>query len=344
MEGIGMTDLQAFIKAIPKAELHVHFIGSIEPELAFELSQKNNIPLRFSTIEELRSAYQFTDLQSFIDLCLECSNVIVKESDFFDVTMSYLTRAHQDHVVHTEFSFEPQVHLIKGVPADVLMNGIIKGLQEGERQFGISTRLIINILRDFSEQDAFDTLAVLMPFREHIHAFGLSSSEMGHPPSKFSSFFAACRDLGFRVVVHAGEEGPPSYIIEALDIIKADRIDHGVRSIEDAALVERLATEQIPLTICPLSNVYLRVFPTMKAHSIKKLFDAGICVTINCDDPAYFGGYVNNNFFAVQEAFDLGKEQIVEIVKNGFKAAFITEEERQVFYQKVECYCKMNAS
>jgi adenosine deaminase len=333
-----MISVKQFIQGLPKAELHMHLGGTIEPEMAFTLAQKNHIPLRFASVEELRAAYKFTDLQSFLDLLVEMDRVLVEEEDFYLLTKEYLRQARADNVIHTEVFFEPQVHAGYGIPYSVMMSGIIRAFEDGGKEYGMTSRLIICFLRDKSEEDAFHALESLKPFWDKIHGFGISSTEQGNPPSKFQRVFQQCRELGFHTVAHAGEEGPPAVVYEALDILKVDRIDHGVRSIEDQALVERLAAQGVPLTITPMSNIMLCVFPTMKDHSIKKLMDAGVCVTISSDDPAYFGGYINVNYEAVQEAFDLTLEEITLIAKNSFKASFLPEEQKRAYLHLVDEY------
>jgi adenosine deaminase len=334
-----VTDIEAFINGIPKAEIHIHVDGSIEPELMFELAKKNNLPPGFASVDEAREAYNhFTDLESFLNLYFAATKLLQDEDDFYAVMKAYLKRARQDHVIHAEIFFEPQSHTMRGVSIDVVMSGMLKALNESEKEYGMSWRLIPCFLRNFSEEEAFRTLDEIFPYRNHIHAFGLDSTEVGHPPGKFARVFRRCKELGFHIVSHAGEEGPPHYVTDTLDLLKAERIDHGVRSIEDPALVKRLVDEQIPLTVCPLSNVLLRVFPTMNDHSIKKLMDAGVCVTVNSDDPAYFGGYINANYAAVQRAFDLSKDDIVKLARNSFVASFITEEERTAFLARIDAY------
>jgi adenosine deaminase len=340
---IPMTTMKQFISGLPKAEIHMHLGGTIEPEIAFSLAQKNNIPLRFASIEELREAYNFTDLQSFLDLLVEMDRVLVEEEDFYALTLEYLRRARADNVIHTEVFFEPQVHRDYGIPYSVMMNGITRAFEDGGKELGMTSRLIICFLRHLSEEDAFDTLDQLEPFWDKIHGFGISSTEQGNPPSKFQRVYERCRELGFHTVAHAGEEGPPAVIYEALDVLKVERIDHGVRSIEDPALVKRLAAEGVPLTITPMSNIMLCVFPTMKDHSIKKLMDEGVCVTISSDDPAYFGGHINVNYEAVQEAFDLTKEELILIARNSFNASFIPEEQKLAYLQLVEEYASSYA-
>ncbi|QDU07661.1 adenosine deaminase [Gimesia aquarii] len=327
-----------FIAGLPKAELHLHIEGTLEPELAFQLSEKNGIAIPFQSVDEMRAAYNFKDLQSFLDLYYASISVVLTEEDFHDLTMAYLKKAASQNVRHTEIFFDPQSHTDRNIPFETALNGITAALKQAQTELGISSHLILSFLRHLSEESAIQTLQQAIPFREQIIAVGLDSSELGHPPSKFVNVFAEARRQGFRVVCHAGEEGPPEYITEALDLLQAERIDHGVRCMEDAALVERLIEEQIPLTVCPLSNIRLCVFETMTEHSLKRMLDAGLVVSVNSDDPPYFGGYVNENFLAVQEAFDLSRDQLVKLARNSFESAFLTEEEKQKLISELADY------
>lgn len=333
------NSIVSFIRGMPKAELHLHIEGTLEPELAFRLAQRNDVALPYASVEALRAAYQFGDLQSFLDLYYAGASVLRQEQDFYDMTWAYLEHAKSDNVVHTEIFFDPQTHTTRGVPLAAVITGITRALDEAGRRLGIGSRLIMCFLRHLSEAEAFATVVAAMPFRERIVGVGLDSSERGHPPSKFERVFARCRALGWRVVAHAGEEGPASYIIEALDLLKAERIDHGVRCVEDAALVERLVREQVPLTVCPLSNVKLRVFPDLQRHNLKQLLKAGLRVTINSDDPAYFGGYVNDNFVAAQRALDLTRDDLYRLAKNSFLASFLDEADKGRFCSSLDAYC-----
>ncbi len=333
-----MEDLSDLIARLPKAELHLHIEGSLEPELAFALAQRNGVSLPYPSVSALRAAYDFSDLQSFLDIYYAGASVLLLEQDFYDLTWAYLQRAHADAVVHTEIFFDPQTHTARGVPFATVIGGIHRALADGERLLGISSRLILCFLRHLSEADAQATVNDALPFKHLVTAVGLDSSERGHPPSKFERVFARCRELGWRVVAHAGEEGPASYVTEALDLLRAERIDHGVRSTEDPSLMARLAREQIPLTVCPLSNVKLRVFPDMAAHNLKALLDAGLCVTVNSDDPAYFGGYVNDNYRAVQRALGLKGEQIYRLARNSFTASFIDDEGKRRLCERLDEY------
>ena len=314
--------MRTFIQSLPKAELHLHIEGTLEPELAFEMARRNGVKLPYPTVDALRRAYQFTNLQSFLDIYYACAAVLLHEQDFHDMTMAYLRKAASQNVTHAEMFFDPQTHTSRGIPFAVVIRGIRRAQEEAEASLGISSRLILCFLRHLDEDDALKTLDEALPFKDWIVAVGLDSSEMGHPPGKFSSVFARARSEGLLAVAHAGEEGPPEYIWEALDILGARRIDHGVRCIEDPKLIQRLVADQIPLTVCPLSNVKLRVFDTMRDHTLHRLLDLGLKVTINSDDPAYFGGYVNENYIAVAEALELSREEIERMARNSFEASF----------------------
>ncbi len=321
-------DRVELIKKLPKAELHLHIEGSFEPELMFSIAQRNNVPIRFKSVQEVKEAYNFHNLQSFLDIYYEGANVLLKEQDFYDLTMAYLKRCKEDYVVHTEIFFDPQTHTDRGVAFSVVFNGIHKALKDAEKDWGITSHMIMCFLRHLSEESAFKTLEDSLPFKQHILAVGLDSSEVGHPPSKFQRVFEAAMNEGYLTVAHAGEEGPPAYIWEALDLLKVKRIDHGVRSLEDEKLMQRLITEKMPLTVCPLSNLKLCVVKDLKEHNLKKMLHRGVRVTINSDDPAYFGGYMNQNFFATAEALDLSKEELKTIAANSFEASFLSFEQK----------------
>jgi adenosine deaminase len=323
-----VDDPAALIEALPKAELHLHIEGTLEPELMFELAKRNGVALPYPTVASLKAAYDFADLQSFLDLYYAGAGVLLTERDFFDMTWAYLQRARADNVRHAEIFFDPQTHTARGVPFGVAFEGIHAAFAEGARKLGVSSLLILCFLRHLSEAEAFATVEQALPYRDRIAGVGLDSSERGHPPSKFARVFARCRDLGWRVVAHAGEEGPPEYITQALDLLKAERIDHGVRCLEDPAVVARLAAEGIPLTVCPLSNVKLRVFPSLERHNLRELLAAGLRVTINSDDPAYFGGYVNENYRATQRALGLSAGDVRRLAKESFLASFLPEAEK----------------
>jgi adenine deaminase len=320
--------LETWIRQLPKAELHLHIEGTLEPEMLFAKAQKHGVVLPYENVEQLRAAYNFSNLQSFLDLYYAGANVLRDEADFYDLTWAYLLRAKEDGVVHAEIFFDPQTHMERNISLDVVVNGIVAALRDGETKLGISWRLIPNFLRHLSEEDAFVTLEQLAPFMQHFHGFGLDSSEVGHPPSKFARVFAKVRAMGLPVVAHAGEEGPPEYIYEALDGLKVSRIDHGIRAIEDATLTARLARERIPLTVCPLSNVKLCAVRSLDVHPLKRLLDAGCVVTINSDDPAYFGGYVAQNYIATANASQLSRDEIKRIASMSIDASWISEEEK----------------
>ncbi|MCR9233660.1 adenosine deaminase [Gimesia chilikensis] len=318
-----------FIAALPKAELHLHIEGTLEPELAFQLADKNQVSLPFASVDEMRSAYDFQDLQSFLDLYYASISVVCTEEDFHDLTLAYLKKAASQNVRHTEIFFDPQSHTARDIPMETVLNGITSALKQGETELGISSRLILCFLRHLSAESAWETLQQAFPFREQFIGVGLDSSEVGHPPSKFVKVFEEARRNGLHIVCHAGEEGPPEYITEALDLLHAERIDHGVRCMDDPTLVERLAAKQIPLTVCPLSNVRLCVYPDMSQHPLKRMLEAGLRVTVNSDDPPYFGGYVNENFTAVQQALDLSRQELIQLARNSFTSAFLSDAEQQ---------------
>lgn len=316
--------LPALLAALPKAELHMHIEGSLEPELIFALARRNGVSLAYPSVEALRAAYAFTDLQSFLDIYYAGASVLLTEQDFEDMAWAYFERAAADNVVHAELFFDPQTHTERGVPMGVVVQGLKRGVDRARRELGVSAALILCFLRHLSEEDAFATLEAALPYREHFIGVGLDSSEVGHPPEKFARVFARCRELGLHVVAHAGEEGPPAYIWSALDVLKVERIDHGVRSLEDPALVERLRQDGMALTVCPLSNVKLCVFPDMAQHNLVRLLQAGLKVTINSDDPAYFGGYMNANFQAAFDALpELGPEHAYILARNSLEASFV---------------------
>ncbi|OEZ96160.1 adenine deaminase [Janthinobacterium sp. HH107] len=326
--------LRAIVRGMPKAELHIHIEGSLEPELIFALAERNGVPLGYESVEHLRSAYAFTDLQSFLDIYYAGASVLLKEQDFYDMTQAYLRRAEADNVLHTEIFFDPQTHTARGVPMADVINGIHRACQDSP----VSAALILCFLRHLSEAEAFETLEDALPHRDKFIGIGLDSSEVGNPPEKFTRVFARCRELGLHLVAHAGEEGPPAYIRTALDDLKVERIDHGVRCLEDAELTARLAREQIALTVCPLSNTKLRVFDQMHDHNLVQLLDAGLLVTVNSDDPAYFGGYMNDNFDAIFDALPLGLSHAQRLARNGFIAAFLPQAQKDAFLATVDAY------
>ena len=322
--------------ALPKAELHIHIEGSLEPELIFALAQRNGVKLPYASVEALRQAYAFTDLQSFLDIYYAGASVLLHEADFFDMAWAYLQRAHADHVVHAEIFFDPQTHTARGVDIGVVIAGLKRACDKAQAEFGLTSALILCFLRHLSEEDAFATLDAALPHRAHFIGVGLDSSEVGHPPSKFSRVFARCRELGLRIVAHAGEEGPPPYIWEALDDLKAERIDHGVRSLDDPALVAELARRRTPLTVCPLSNLKLCVVNDLRDHPMKRLLDAGLCATVNSDDPAYFGGYLNANFVQTVGALNLSRDDVITLARNSFEASFIDAATRAKHLARLE--------
>lgn len=322
--------------ALPKAELHIHIEGSLEPELIFALAQRNGVKLPYASVDALRQAYAFTDLQSFLDIYYAGASVLLHEADFFDMAWAYLQRAHADNVVHTEIFFDPQTHTARGVDMGVVIAGLKRACDKAQAEFGMTSALILCFLRHLSQEDAFATLEAALPHRAHFIGVGLDSSEVGHPPSKFSRVFARCRALGLRIVAHAGEEGPPPYIWEALNDLKAERIDHGVRSLDDPALVAELARRRTPLTVCPLSNLKLCVVDDLRDHPMKQLLDAGLCATVNSDDPAYFGGYLNANFVQTVEALNLSRDDVITLARNSFEASFIDAATRAKYLARVD--------
>ncbi|MNK32437.1 Adenine deaminase [compost metagenome] len=332
--------LRAIVRGMPKAELHIHIEGSLEPELIFALAARNGVPLGYESVEHLRSAYAFTDLQSFLDIYYAGASVLLKEQDFYDMTQAYLQRAEADKVLHTEIFFDPQTHTARGVAMADVINGIHRACQDSP----VSAALILCFLRHLSEEEAFETLEDALPHRDKFIGIGLDSSEVGNPPEKFSRVYTRCRELGLHLVAHAGEEGPPAYIRTALDDLQVERIDHGVRCLEDAELTARLAREQIALTVCPLSNTKLRVFDQMHDHNLVQLLDAGLLVTVNSDDPAYFGGYMNDNFDAIFDALPLGLSHAHRLARNGFIAAFLPQAQKDAFLATVDAYFAQHAA
>jgi len=313
------------IREVPKVELHLHIEGTLEPELAMSLARRNGVDLGYADVESLRAAYEFTDLQSFLDIYYACCACLRTEEDFYDLTIAYLERVKADNVVHTEIFFDPQTHTVRGIPMSLIFAGIGRALEYGRNELGISSHLIMCFLRHLSEDEALQTLRDAEPFLDQIIGVGLDSGELGNPPAKFERVFAAARERGLRVVAHAGEEGPASFIRDALDLLQVERIDHGVACEQDDELIARLVADQVPLTVCPLSNVALRVVGDMSAHNLKRLLNRGICVTVNSDDPAYFGGYMNDNFMAVAEALDLSAGDLIRLANNAVHAAFVDD-------------------
>lgn len=322
-------DLIDYAARLPKAELHLHIEGSLEPEMLFSLAERNKVDIPFKSVEEVRAAYDFSNLQDFLDIYYQGMSVLNTQEDFFDLTMAYLNRVRADNVRHVEIFFDPQGHTERGVPFDVAISGILTALSMSKAQFGVTSKLIMCFLRHLSEEDAFDTLKQAEPWLDRIEAVGLDSSEVGHPPSKFERVYKAARERGLKLVAHAGEEGPPDYVREALDLLDIDRLDHGNRSLEDDALIGRLRDAQMTLTVCPLSNLKLCVVDDMKAHPLKRMLELGLRATVNSDDPAYFDGYVMDNFKAVIDALDLSKDDIKTLAKNSFKGSFLSEGEKR---------------
>ncbi|MCU4577226.1 adenosine deaminase [Acinetobacter courvalinii] len=323
------------IRALPKAELHVHIEGTFEPELMFAIAQRNQIQIPYQSVEEVKQAYNFHNLQSFLDIYYAGANVLVHEQDFYDLAWAYFEKCAEDRVVHTEMFFDPQTHTERGVEFATVLAGLKRACEDAKAKLGISSQLIMCFLRHLSEEKAFETLEQALPFKDDIIAIGLDSSEVGHPPAKFERVFAKAREAGFLIVAHAGEEGPPEYIWEALDLLKVNRIDHGVRSEEDEQLMTRLIAEKMPLTVCPLSNLKLCVVNDMADHNIRRLLQKGVHVTVNSDDPSYFGGYMNDNFIAIQQALELSNEELKQLAINSFEASFISDQEKQKWIAEV---------
>lgn len=323
------------IKNIPKAELHLHIEGSLTPELMWQLSEKHSIVLPYNSVEEIADAYNFSNLQSFLDLYYAGAGVLVDEDDFYQLMWAYLTRCFDENIVHTEIMFDPQTHTERGIGFDVFMPGFLRAIEDAEREYGISSYLIMSFLRHLPESGAFETLAQAQPYADKIHAIGLDSSELGHPPSKFQRVFKKVKEQGFKIVAHAGEEGPASYIWEAINLLGVDRIDHGVRCQEDPALMSYLKEKQIPLTVCPLSNLKLCVIDDMKQHNILSLLEEGLLVTVNSDDPTYFGGFLNDNFIALSHSLDMNKEHVKALAMNSFKASFLPQSKKQEYCNRI---------
>lgn len=324
------------IRALPKAELHVHIEGTFEPELMFAIAQRNAVKIPYKTVAEVKQAYNFHNLQSFLDIYYAGANVLIHEQDFYDLTWAYFEKCAEDNVVHTEIFFDPQTHTVRGVEFKTVLDGIVRACKDAQEKLNISSHLIMCFLRHLTEEEAFSTLEQALPYKDQIIGIGLDSSEVGHPPSKFERVFAQARQAGFLIVAHAGEEGPAEYIWEALDLLKVNRIDHGVRSEEDDVLMQRLATERMPLTVCPLSNLKLCVVDNMQQHNIQRLLEKGLCVTVNSDDPAYFGGYMNDNFVAIQTALNLSDDELKTLAINSFEASFISEDQKMKWIEKIK--------
>lgn len=324
-----MDKLKQLVELLPKAELHIHIEGSLEPAMMMHLAKRNNVELPYPDIKSIAAAYNFNCLQDFLNLYYQGMSVLLSSQDFYDLTWSYLLRCQHQNVIHCEIFFDPQGHTERGVSFETFMPGILRALDEARTELGISSRLIMCFLRHLDEKSAFETLALAEPWLQNIHAVGLDSSELGFPPSLFEGVFARAAELGLKKVAHAGEEGPPEYIYEALDLLKVDRIDHGNRSLEDAALIDRLVKEQMSLTVCPLSNLRLAVIRDMCDHPLRKMLKLGLNVCVNSDDPAYFGGYVNENFYALIDDTGLTRDEVIQLVTNSFESSFLPEEEKQ---------------
>jgi adenosine deaminase len=328
--------LPQLLARMPKAELHIHIEGSLEPELIFEMSRRNGVSIPCASVEELRRAYAFTNLQSFLDIYYAGASVLLKEQDFYDMAWAYLRRAQADNVVHAEIFFDPQTHTARGVSMETVIAGLHRASVDGAAKLGVDSSLILCFLRHLSEEEAFETLEQAIPYLDKFIGVGLDSSELGHPPEKFAHVFARCRELGLRLVAHAGEEGPPAYVWSALDVLKVERIDHGVQSTKDPQLMKRLALDRIPLTVCPLSNQKLCVFPDLADHNIRELLDGGLVATINSDDPAYFGGYMNENFVKTFAATGLDSGYAYQLAKNSFEASFIDAARKKKYIDRLD--------
>lgn len=333
-----MTAIEDFINRIPKAELHLHIEGTFEPELMFEIARRNKLKLKYNSVNELKAAYNFNNLQEFLDIYYSGADVLIEEQDFYDLTWAYLQKIHSQNVVHTEIFFDPQTHTSRGVPFKKVISGIHQALNDGQKKLGISSKLILSILRHLSEDSAFRTLEEALEYKNWITAIGLDSSEKGYPPSKFQRVFEKAREEGFLTVAHAGEEGPPEYVWEALNLLYVSRIDHGNRSLEDFSLIAELVEKKMPLTICPLSNLKLKVVHDISKHPLAEMLEKGMIATVNSDDPAYFGGYINENYLSVANALNLTKEHIVILAKNSFTASFLDEESKQKMIEKVNIF------
>ncbi|WP_312127971.1 adenosine deaminase [Brevundimonas sp.] len=342
LPAVSVSDLDTFIAGLPKAELHLHIEGSLEPELMFELAQRNNVAIPYDSVEAVRAAYDFSNLQDFLDIYYAGANVLLTAKDFEDLTFAYFTRIAADNVRHAEIFFDPQTHTDRGVSFETVVEGIIAGMKRAETELGVSSGLILSFLRHLSEEAAFETLEMAKPYLDRFIGVGLDSSEVGHPPSKFERVFAACRELGLKICCHAGEEGPPAYVHEALDLLKIDRMDHGNRSMEDEALVARLAAEQMTLTVCPLSNLKLCVVKDLKDHPIPAMLTKGLHVTLNSDDPSYFGGYVNDNYIQLAKAVGLTREQVIQIAKNSFEGSFLPDDKKAQYLAEIDAYVAAN--
>lgn len=336
-----MSDIDGFIASLPKAELHMHLEGSLEPELMFALARRNGVVIPYATVEAAKAAYRFERLQDFLDLYYRGTSVLLTSRDFHDLTLAYLERVARDGAIHAELFFDPQAHTARGVAFATVIEGIGSALEAGRRRLGISSRLILCFLRHLSEEDGFAALEEAQPFRDRIEGVGLDSSEQGHPPAKFARLFRKAGEMGFRRVAHAGEEGPPAYVREALDLLAIDRLDHGNRALEDPDLVERLRRSGMTLTVCPLSNLKLKVVKRLEEHPLRRMLEAGLCATVNSDDPAYFGGYLGDNYRAIQRALGLTRPELATLARNSFLGSFMTPEEKTVALGRLDAYLAM---
>ena len=333
-----MERLPALLEQMPKAELHIHIEGSLEPELIFALAGRNKVSIAYASVAELRSAYAFSNLQSFLDIYYAGASVLIESQDFYDMALAYFTKAAADNVIHAELFFDPQTHTVRGVSMETVINGLHRACVDAQKELGITALLIMCFLRHLSEKEAFETLEQALPFRDKIIGIGLDSGEVGNPPEKFARVFARCRELGFHLVAHAGEEGPPAYIWTALDVLKVERIDHGVQCLKDAALMQRLAADRIALTVCPLSNLKLCVFPDLASHNLRQLLDAGLAATVNSDDPAYFGGYMNDNFLQTFAATGMTSAHAYTLARNSFEASFADASVQRGYIDRLDAY------
>ena len=333
-----MNTIHSFIDKMPKAELHIHIEGSFEPELMFEIAERNNIELKYKSVEEVRAAYKFNNLQEFLDIYYAGAGVLTHKQDFYDLSMAYLKKAHEENILHTEIFFDPQTHTDRGITFKTVVEGILDAMKDANAKWGISSLLILSFLRHLSEDAAFKTLEEALPWKEHLIAVGLDSSEVGNPPQKFEKVYKKAKELGFKAVAHAGEEGPAQYIWDSLNLLKIDRLDHGNRCLEDKELIAELIKRNMALTVCPLSNDKLQVVKNMAEHPIKKMLELGLKATVNSDDPAYFGGYVNANFKAITDSLNLNKEDLYQLARNSFEASFVSDERKQEMIQELDTY------
>jgi adenosine deaminase len=337
-------ELNKFIKQIPKAELHLHIEGSFEPELMFKIADRNKIKIKYKSVEELKEAYNFNNLQEFLDIYYAGANVLLTEEDFYDLTYAYFKKINEQNVIHTEIMFDPQTHTERGIKFSTVINGIKSAQEKAKEDFGITSKLIMSFLRHLDEQSAYKTLEESLEYKKWITAVGLDSSEIGHPPSKFKNVFEDARKQSYKVVAHAGEEGPPEYVWEALNILNVNRIDHGNRALEDNLLIDRLVENKVPLTVCPLSNVKLRNVNAIEEHPIKTMLDKNLVATINSDDPAYFGGYMNENYSAITNALNLSKDDLYQLTLNSFNSTFLNEDEKIVLINRLDRFYKNNSN